>query len=162
MAEGFVPLDAFLRECEPAAPPAGVPAARIENSGASPQPREEACECAGALASVRRFHAALADALDFALDELLRDVACDVLARELTIAPADVVAIAARALARYAAESPVRLRAHPDEIACLTGMNVPVTADSELRRGDVAIDLRAGTIDASLGARLLCALERAR
>ena len=105
--------------------------------------RDEACPCAGAFSETRRFHAALADALDVALEGLLRDVACDVLARELSLAPADVAAIAVRALARYANESPVRVRMHPEEISRVAGMNVPVVADSELRRGDVAIDVRA-------------------
>jgi flagellar biosynthesis/type III secretory pathway protein FliH len=160
MAEGFVALDAFLREASPSVIASEVASAG-EYGDEAPHVRNEACPCAGAFSEIRRFHAALADALDFALEGLLRDVACDVLARELSLAPADVAAIAARALTRYANESPVRLRAHPEEIGHLAGINVPVVADSGLRRGDVAIDLQCGTIDAGLGARLLCALERA-
>lgn len=160
MADGFVSFDAFLRQAQPAVQTLALPNAgdRVDEP---PPVRVEPCPCAGALSEVRRFHAALADALDVALEGLLRDVACDVLARELSLAPADVAAIAARAVTRYASESPLRIRVHPEELFRLNGMEVPVVADSELRRGDVALDLQCGTIDAGLGARLLCALERA-
>ncbi len=157
---GFVSFDAFLRQTQPAEQPSAISCAG-ERGDEPPAARVEPCPCAGALSEVRRFHAALADALDLALEGLLRDLACDVLARELSLAPADVAAIAARALARYANDSPLRIRVHPEELFRLDGFEVPVVADSELRRGDVAIDVRCGTIDAGLGARLQCALERA-
>src|ERR1700733_4355402 len=99
MADGFVALDAFLRDAVPPGNASEVASAG-ENGDESPLVRDEACPCAGAFSEIRRFHAALADALDFALEGLLRDVACDVLARELSLAPADVAAIAARALLR--------------------------------------------------------------
>ena len=155
MADGFVSLDSLLRETAAADAAAEIACADVPEA----MPPRIACPCAGALAAVRRFHAALADALDFALDGLLRDIACDVLARELALEPADVSAIASRALQRFANDSPLRVRAHPDEIGCLTDSGVPVVADGAMRRGDLAIDLRSGSVDASLGARLLCALE---
>lgn len=156
---GFVPLDAFLRQLQPADRTPADPS--TERAAESPPPGAEPCPCAGALAAARRFHAALADALDVALEGLLRNVACDVLARELSLAPADIAAIAARALAQYAGESPVRIRVHPEETFLLDGAEIPVVPDCRLRRGDVAIDVECGTIDAGLGARLLCVLERA-
>ena len=110
MAEGFVPLERLLRA---AATEREMPAVACDGEidDEAARVRDEACPCAGAFSATRRFHAALADALDVALEGLLRDVACDVLARELSLAPADVAAIAVRALARYANESPVRVRA---------------------------------------------------
>ena len=158
MPEEFVPLDEFFRRSPPEVSPSGP------TQSQRPSPADEAaaeparCGFADALAAARRFRAALADALEAATGELLRDIACDVLARELELAPADVTAIAATALERYAADCPVSLRAHPDETAALATFGVAVIADPTLRRGDVALDLRDGTIDASLGARLDCVL----
>jgi flagellar biosynthesis/type III secretory pathway protein FliH len=151
MPDRFVPLDEFFRR---PAPDESAPAARTETPPAQAPAPERANEVAEALAAVRRFRAALADAVAAALDELLRDIACDVLARELTLAPADVAAIAAGALERYAADSPVSVRVHPDECSALSGLDLTAIGDPGLRRGDVVVDLHSGTIDASLGARL--------
>jgi flagellar biosynthesis/type III secretory pathway protein FliH len=166
MPEGFVPLDEFFRRAtvvrsadENASGLAAAAASTLVVEEADGQ--EYAPELIEALAAARRFRAALADAVDAAVDDLLRGIACDVLARELMLKPADVASIAAGALKRYAADSPVRVRAHPDETSALAGLDLPIVADSDLRRGDVAIDVRTGTIDASLGARLECVLESA-
>ncbi|MHB8592013.1 MAG: FliH/SctL family protein, partial [Vulcanimicrobiaceae bacterium] len=59
-----------------------------------------------------------------------------------------------RALARYFAEEPLRVRVHPDDAAALRDAPIAVEADPRLRRGDAAVDLRNGTVDASLGVRL--------
>ncbi|MGA8533588.1 MAG: FliH/SctL family protein [Candidatus Tumulicola sp.] len=163
MPDGFVALERFFRQA--AAPsPAGEsaespPPAEMESSDEEPAGGSSAA-IADVLAAARRFYAALGDALEAAVDELLRDIACDVLARELALAPADVASIAAAALRRYAATAPLRLRAHPEETGALEGLELPVVADAGLRRGDVVIDVRAGTIDASLGARLEHVLDR--
>jgi len=159
MPESFVPFEiAFAplpaRVADPA--PAGISAA--DGSEA----KSAATECAGlappdldeALAEVRRFRAALADALDAQLSQLVCDVACEVLGRDLQLAAADVAAIARDALERFAADVPLRLRAHPHDAGSLASLELPVVADAALRRGDLAIELRSGTIDASLGARL--------
>lgn len=159
MVDGFVPLNAFLCDPAPAMHPETVEPAAIEETIPPAHTSAGACACAASVYQIRRFQAALAEALDAALDVLLRDLASDVLARELALAPAEVAAIAARALERYADESPVRVRAHPDETQLLDACGVPIVADSRLRRGDVEIDLHAGTIDATLGARLLCVLD---
>jgi hypothetical protein len=166
MPEGFVPLEVALRRT----PGDETATLQIHSAVESPpaasasadMPGDGGARDADALAGVRRFHAALADAVDASVDDLLRDIACEVLGRELTLAPADLACIAAAALRRYADDSPVRLRAHPDEMAALTGLNLPVVADCELRRGDVTVDLRAGSIDARLGTRLESVLESLR
>ncbi|MGH7736691.1 MAG: FliH/SctL family protein [Candidatus Tyrphobacter sp.] len=103
---------------------------------------------------VRRFYAALADALDCALDDLMRDVASDVLARELALAPADVARLAHDALSRLASQEPLYVAVHRDDAGALAALHVPVRIDETLRRGDASIVLRYGSIDASLGARL--------
>lgn len=157
MAERFLSLDVFLRGVPPVAACDATEA--FAGGREAVVSASEQCRCAGELAAVRRFRAALCDALDAALDELRRAIARDVLARELRLAPADVAAIAAGALERYAGERPLRLRVHPDDAAALATGDLNVVADAGLRRGDVAIDLHAGTIDATLGARLACVME---
>ena len=105
------------------------------------------------LRDARIFHARIAEAVEDAVESLLGDIAAIVLGRELELSSADISAITERALQQFAAEEPVRLRAHPDEVDVLD-CAVPVVADDALRRGDVVIELRTGTVDATLGARL--------
>ena len=94
-----------------------------------------------------------------ALERLLCDVATDVVARELQLNPVGIASIVHAAWSRYENEWPVRVRVHPDDAAVVTNVDVPLSTDAALRRGDVAIDLRSGTIDLSLGTRLECALR---
>jgi flagellar biosynthesis/type III secretory pathway protein FliH len=148
MPDGFVPLDRALR------PVPEPPTISDEVAAAVVSMRDSEPDLEDAAAEARRFRAALADALALSLERLVRDVACDVLARELLLAPVNVAAIAARALERYLDDGPLRVRVHPDDrVACAT-LDVPVVADERLRAGDVVLDVRCGTIDASLGARL--------
>ena len=140
MASEFVPLeqhmlDRFRRQ--------EVPADAVSE-------RPPACDAH----DLRRFYAAVADAVDVATRDLLEDIASDVLARELALAPADVLRVVEGTLARFHAEMPLRVLAHHDDVLALQRVAVPVQADETLRRGDVTIVLRYGTIDASLGARL--------
>lgn len=107
-----------------------------------------------ALGEVRRFRAALAEALEIALATVLHDIAAEVLARELELAPVAVRAVAQRALARFEAEGVVRVCAHASECEALAGLDVCIEPDAALRRGDVRVELRSGSIDLSLGARL--------
>lgn len=122
---------------------------------------EERAEAEAAIVrDLRLFHARIAESVEAAVDTLLADIAADVLARELQIAPAAIEAIVARALQRYAQEQPLRVRLSPCEaerIAC----GVPIVADERLREGDAVIELRDGSVDASLGVRLACVLEHA-
>lgn len=148
----FVPLDQYVRADSPPTQTRGP-----EASSASPDPAAPAM-LLETLREVRLFRAALADAFDAALADLLRDFAADVLARELVSAPAQIERIAARAIDRFADDEPLRVLAHADDVAALGCLSIPVVADTELRRGDVAIVLRHGTIDLSLGVRLAHAL----
>ena len=102
----------------------------------------------------KRFRAALADAVDMVLEELLRDIASEVVCRELLLSPVDVHAIVARAKKRYAFDEPAVIRAHPDDCEALKDFGVTLHADGKLRRGDVVLAVQGGTIDATLGARL--------
>ncbi len=97
--------------------------------------------------------------LEAALETLLADIAADVLARELQLAPCEVAAIVERALRRYAAEKPARVRVHPEEAGTIGAGDFEVVADSTLRRGDAVLECAAGELDASLGVRLATVLR---
>lgn len=145
MAEEFVPLAVFLRS-----PPS---AATLE---AAPEPVDAVIpqECVQTIRAARRFRAALTDALEVAVQRLLREIAQCVLARELRIEAADVARIVRHALDRFAAEGVVALRAHPDDLHALGALEVEVSRDAALGRGDVVLELRNGTIDLRMETRL--------
>jgi len=148
----FVTLAAWLR---PPAPHIESPA-EADAPPAEPPPQPVACDesaVAEALSYVRRFRAMLADALDRALADLLRDISADVVGRELHCAPADLQRIVQRALERAASAEPLAVRVHPSQVE-LVQLDVPVVGDARLRPDDVRIELRSGTIDASLGVRI--------
>ena len=155
MAEDFTPLDAFLR------PPIDSEPACVETEAAVPVCEATPPDLREAIAEVKRFRAAVADAVDVAVDALLCDIAASVLARELEVAPANLREIVARACRRHANEPAVRVRAHPDEIAQLAESGNDTVADRALRRGDALLEVRAGTIDLTLGARLAAVLSGA-
>lgn len=169
MPEGFVSMAAWMRG------PVAVDEQVVE---AQPEFPTVACEDApqnepvaqedddmpeallGDLCSdVRRFRAALADALDYSVAQLVRDIAVDVLGRELQLAPSDLAAIVARARRRFSHEEPVAIRVHPDDVSQLDVCDLRIVADAKLRRGDAILDLSTGTIDASLGVRLESLLQ---
>ena len=110
---------------------------------------------------IRLFMARAAEALECTIEMLRTDAAAEILGRELQMAPADLRAIVARTIQRYALEAPVRVRVHPDDLVALDG-EFPVVADPELRRGDAVLEVRGGAIDASLGVRLDSVLRALR
>lgn len=103
------------------------------------------------LRETRFFRAALRDALEERVNMLAREIAIEVVARELELAPVDIAAVVERASERY--EAPLSIRAHPDEAHRL-GTFENVIEDASVRRGDVLLTVVGGTIDASLGMRL--------
>ena len=103
----------------------------------------------------RLFRARLADAFDAALARLLRELATDVLARELRMAPCDLAALVARLCAHAPA---VRVRVAPSDISDEFGL--PCVADPALESGDAILEVDGGVIDARLGVRLALLLER--
>jgi flagellar biosynthesis/type III secretory pathway protein FliH len=111
-------------------------------------------ECA-ALSDVRRFRAALYDALEVALGVLLREIAIDVVGRELALEPCNIERIVERARERYRFEEPLSVRVHPSDLERLPApYRKMAVADESLRSGDLMLCVRSGTIDATLGARL--------
>jgi hypothetical protein len=126
-----------------------------ESTGALPAHEEE--DLADALRAARLFRAAVSEAVAFGAARILEDLACDVLARELETAPADLNAVVDRALTRFAREEPICVRVHPSESAIAAAF--PVVADPSLRPGDAVIELHCGSVDATLGARLAAVLH---
>jgi hypothetical protein len=111
-------------------------------------------DVAAAAREARLFRARLADALDDALARLLREIAADVLARELRLAPCDVAEIARRALERAPA---VRVRVASADAGDAYGL--PSVVDPELHAGDAVFELDGGALDARLGVRLATVLD---
>jgi flagellar biosynthesis/type III secretory pathway protein FliH len=137
------------------APPAAreeapVPVASQEvqaNDGAS-------AERSVVLREARLFRARLADALDEASARLLRELAADVVARELRLAPCDV----ARIVERVQRSGPVvAVRLNAEDAAHVT--QLPVIVDDALQPGDAVLEVAGGTVDARLGVRLAHVLE---
>jgi len=148
MFERFVPLATYLCPKMPESP-APLQVALPESA---PNDVDET------FAAARRFRAALADALDVALERLLEEIARSVLGRETQMAPAEIAAITAGALARYEGQGVLSLRVHPDDLDALEGFATERVADVGLHRGDVVLELRSGTIDLRLEARLTTAV----
>jgi flagellar biosynthesis/type III secretory pathway protein FliH len=153
VSDGFVALAAYLRPVAPAPaielPPVATPPSEICAAGA---------EYDETLRAVRRFRAALADALEGAVQRLLRAIACEVLARELRLAGADVAAIVTAAAARAGGEKVLSVRAHPDDCVALAGIEIERIADDTLQPGDICLEIASGTIDLKLWTRLDAAL----
>jgi flagellar biosynthesis/type III secretory pathway protein FliH len=146
----FVPLAFFLRPARPE-PPQIVDDVRIEPAAAA--------EIVETLAAARRFHAGLRDAFDVALAELLSRIADDVLGRELKLSGPDIAAIAGAALERFGRRNVLSVRANPRDAEALQDFELEVIADPAIHRGDIVLELRSGTIDLSLSARLQVALS---
>jgi flagellar biosynthesis/type III secretory pathway protein FliH len=153
MPETFVPLTEFLKPRQERESPCHAEPCDPEPREA--QPKDDVhSSTEEAFADVRRFRAAIADALDLAVETLLREIAADVLARELRIEPANLRLIVDRACALLAREEPFAVRVHPAEAGSLEGCGLCIVGDAALRRGDAILELRSGTVDVSLGARL--------
>jgi flagellar biosynthesis/type III secretory pathway protein FliH len=157
MHDRFTPLASWLAPARP------EPVREASAAAEEPSPQEiHQSEYDEAMAGVRRFRAALDEALDAMLETLLREVAVSVTARALQLEDADLVRIVEQARERYALDEPLALCVHPRDAAQFEGLPYAVEMDPELRRGDVVICVRNGSIDARLGVRLERVLEAFR
>jgi hypothetical protein len=160
-ADGFVPLHVWLTGPVPAGEPDAPPAPAPEPEPEPPRTDvaldpDFAAATAGAVRDLRLFRARLAEALELATGEVLRELAYAVLGRELRLAPADVAQLAARILAEHPAAEPVAIRHAPGEPIDL---GVPAVADPALAPGDLLVTFASGEVDARLGLRLANVLE---
>lgn len=175
MAAEFVALADLLRA--PVAPAdardAAVLSARagrgteMSANAAEPPARAESCDaCAdefvAAVRDARLFRARLADAFDEAVVRLLRELASDVLVRELRLAPCDLAGLVRRASERAPV---VRVRVAACDVASVAGVlrsrggDVEVVEDDALAGGDIVLEVAGGALDARLGVRLATVLE---
>jgi len=113
---------------------------------------------AGALALARL---AALEAFERAVPRLLEALARDVLARELSVAPPDVRALARALATDFAGEEPVAFVVAREDAACFPA-GTPVRVDSRLRPGDVVLEVRDGEIDARFALRLRDAIAGAQ
>lgn len=142
-----------------AEPPPPIEPAPIATASPLVEERTTVDERDAACSAARRFSAALADALDARLDDLLRDLASDVLARELQLAPAAIAAIIRRLIVERTVLGPVRVLVASEDADVVCAL--PVEIDPALRAGDAVLVCEHGSIDARLGVRLADILEHA-
>ena len=159
MPDEFVPLVTWLSRAQHSEDTVAEEAAETIVDTVLPEQTEIA---EVALADVRRFRAALADALEASVNDLVADIAADVVARELLLAPADLCNVVARARERFRFDEPVAIHVHPCDMHPALERLGNVVADSALRRGDVVVRIASGSIDASLGVRLDRAISAAQ
>ena len=109
------------------------------------------------LRDVRLFRARLADTLDESAARMLRDLAADVLVRELRLAPCDVRALVQRAMNGAPL---VRVRLAPDDARLAPDTDgMDFVADVTLSEGDVIVEVVGGVLDLRLGVRFADILE---
>jgi flagellar biosynthesis/type III secretory pathway protein FliH len=162
MFDEFVPLADFLSpplvDVVASVLPAAAPTSHESLDTSLPHAKDVATESAAVFAAARRFRAAVADAVDVAVQKLLTEIAENVLARELELGPADVGVIIAKARERFANEKILVVRIHPQDREALGKLEVDTVLDERLGRGDIVAELSSGTIDLRLQARLEAAL----
>jgi flagellar biosynthesis/type III secretory pathway protein FliH len=115
---------------------------------------DAAADICAAVREARLFRARLADALDAAAARLIRELASEVLARELKLAPCDIDVLVRRIHERAPV---VRVRVAPADVPHLRA--APCVADPALAAGDALVELHGGALDARLGVRLATVLD---
>jgi hypothetical protein len=168
VAGEFVPLADLLRAPRggdaPGAPSAASSAAGDRGTGDAGVDVAAHLDAAvvAAVREARLFRARLADAFDDAAARLLRELATDVLARELRLAPCDLAAIV-RGIGERAPVVRVRIAACDAAALAggvlLRGCDAAVVVDPALAGGDAIVELAGGALDARLGVRLATVLE---
>jgi hypothetical protein len=161
-SERFLPLSDLLRPPAPVPPPIPVPHEEIAPAETRDVPDRDSGISDALWRDVRLFRARLADALDAMRERLLVALACDVLARELRLAPADIAALAQRLIDERTREVPIRLHVAPSDLERVRGVGCAVVVDPALLAGDAVLECESGDVDARLGVRLADALRGLR
>jgi hypothetical protein len=153
--EGFVALASLLRGHETGAPTAAaeVPAAVAPPPAFAPPLAHE-----DAISELVRMRLFALEAFERGVEAMLGSFARDVLARELAIAPADVRALASRALAAFHRDEPVRLVVASNDATRVTS-SLPIRIDPALQAGDLVVEVAAGAFESPLAFRLSSALD---
>jgi flagellar biosynthesis/type III secretory pathway protein FliH len=154
VADDFRSLASILRE-QRTAPQAYVDRAPICEPAPQPSDPQEmaiAGEAASFCDEIALARIAVFEAYERAVARLIEVTARDLLARELALAPADIAALAGRALRMFADEEPVALVVAPAD-APLVNVEIPVRVDPSLTPGDLVVVVRDGLIDARFALR---------
>ena len=85
--------------------------------------------------------------------ELLGRLARDVLARELALAPVELCALAARALAAFSDRDPIGLVVAPSDVAAFD-CALPVRSDAMLEPGDLIVEVNDGAFESRFALRV--------
>lgn len=156
----FVSLADLLRPPPPPATPSALTGVAEDEAGDTKHVDEpatignDAGDLRAVLHDARLFRARLADAFDDVSAKLVRELAADVLMRELRLAPCDLAALVQRVRERAPI---VRVRVAAADVDSVRG--VPVVIDPALEAGDAIVELAGGAVDARLGVRLAGVLE---
>ena len=90
--------------------------------------------------------------------DLLGRLARDVLARELALAPVDLCALAARALAALSDHDPIALVVAPDDVAAFESA-LPIRSDATLHAGDLIVEVKDGAFESRFALRVCETVE---
>lgn len=164
MPDDFVPLAVLLGGGGPDAPAAdraASAAAVAEPVAGTTAPATPAGPppAAGVGAELARLHLAATEALERRAAALLEGLARDVLARELLLAPVDLRALAAAALAAFRDEVPFAFAVSPEDAERFDAA-LPVRTDPSLRSGDLIVEVRDGALESHLSFRLASVVRR--
>ena len=158
MHERFISLTALVRGA--ATPPAPAPVPNVA-SGAPPSvPRAIDFAHADVVHELALMRLAAMEAFEGLAHRALRLLASDVLFRELALAPADVEALAKRAVERFAEHAPVAIAISAAD-AERVRLPLPVRVDPALCAGDLVVDVCDGAFESHFSFRLEDALRRA-
>jgi len=163
--EDFVSLAAIL--ASGGRTPAPIAERAASETGAEPRAEagapggpSGAVSAADLGAELARLHLAAAEALERRAASLLEGLAREVLARELQLAPVDLRALVAEALAAFHDDKPFAFVLSAEEADRFEGA-VPVRADPSLRSGDLIVEVRDGAFESHLHFRLSTVVRRA-
>jgi len=145
----------------PPPPPPPPPVARFANvvtyNGEFAPVKHQVSQILGqALNDVMRLRTRAAEAFERKAEEMLNDLACTVLGRELRTERADLANLIAQMRARMMGELPLKIRVSPEDAPHLTG---PVEGDPQLDFADLVFVVEDGEIDLRLGTRLAAVLR---
>jgi hypothetical protein len=153
--ERFISLTALVRGA-----PAPAASTSVASVPAPSAPRAVDFAQAGVVHELALMRLAAMEAFEGLAHRALRLLASDVLFRELALAPADVEALAKRALERFAEHAPVAI-AISEADAERVRLPIPVRVDPALCAGDLVVDVRDGAFESHFSFRLEDALLRA-
>ncbi len=100
------------------------------------------------------------DAFERSAARALRELATEVLGRELALAPFDIEALVARALEAFAGAVPIRLVLSPAD-AIRVRVALPVRVDAALQAGDTIVEVGDGAFESLALFRLERIVSRA-